>query len=259
MATNKRCHEGRCTSCALCKRSNPKYQHLVHMEGTEHEWLEKNEPSLSQTACICLPCIKQIKRNVNNPGFSPRWCTKAPKPVPKCNIDNCQHSIYRNTNLVSVTELQQILGENVTAFMIECYSESSPSAPTPPASIGLCQEHYQKMYAHLHKTDSCDSCGGKARKGESYSRHCPAPHIINNYLNHISGESRTLTSSSKLCYTCYKYFSGIVKELQNETIQPQTTKKGNTDSVISYLLQRIQDIEETGEDITKDDVFELAL
>ena len=129
----------------------------------------------------------------------------------------------------------------------------------PQLPLGLCQEHYQKMYAHLHKTDSCDSCGGKARKGESYSRHCPAPHIINNYLNHISGESRTLTSSSKLCYTCYKYFSGIVKELQNETIQPQTTKKGNTDSVISYLLQRIQDIEETGEDITKDDVFELAL
>ena len=61
-------HGGVCTPCQLCHKSNPKMKHPGQMK--EHaqlkevyEWLKLKKPTNNETACICLPCVKQIQRN----------------------------------------------------------------------------------------------------------------------------------------------------------------------------------------------------
>ena len=63
-------HDGRCTSCILCKKRNPKYTHPIQMKeksSDTYKWLKDNYPHLEEAACICLPCFKQMSRNYNNP------------------------------------------------------------------------------------------------------------------------------------------------------------------------------------------------
>jgi len=58
-------HSGPCTTCELRQKANPKMKHLIQMKVQEkykevYQWLKSEKPTLSDTACICLPCAKQI-------------------------------------------------------------------------------------------------------------------------------------------------------------------------------------------------------
>ena len=71
-------HSGVCTPCQLCHKSNSKMEHPGQMKEYAqfrevYEWLKLKKPIINETACICLPCVKQIQRNHDKPGFTPRW------------------------------------------------------------------------------------------------------------------------------------------------------------------------------------------
>ena len=214
---------------------------------------------MKETACICLPCVKQIQRNHNNTEFTPRWLPKVPPKLKQsCNIEGCHTTVYSQTSLASPEELQLLFEKRVIAFSIE----SSKS------TIGLCQDHYTQMYAHLRHPTPCGSCGAKPKKGKTHTRHCPTPPLINKYLNHVSTEASSLTAASKVCFTCYKYFMAILTELksmgdilqqlESEDGQPSSSL-GDIDSVIISLSTEIQALETKEESLGIAGLFELAL
>ena len=75
-----KCHGGQCSSCSLCKKSNPRYTHPITMKEKQREGytlLKHLKPDIGETECICAPCAKQLCRNVSNPKFHPRWLPKS--------------------------------------------------------------------------------------------------------------------------------------------------------------------------------------
>ena len=145
MSTGMHKDHGPCTPCELCNKRNPKMKHPIQMKEqvqfkVVYEWLKQEQPTMKETACICLPCVKQIQRNHNNTEFTPRWLPKVPPKLKQsCNIEGCHTTVYSQTSLASPEELQLLFEKRVIAFSIE----SSKS------TIGLCQDHYTQMYAHL--------------------------------------------------------------------------------------------------------------
>ncbi len=106
MATTK-CHEGMCTSCALCKKPNAKYTHPIQLSSDQQVCLKLKEykPNIPETACICLPWAKQLKRLVTNPTLPQ-----------KCGVEKCTNMVHKSTNLMSVDELERLLGVRVVTF-----------------------------------------------------------------------------------------------------------------------------------------------
>ena len=137
-----------------------------------YAWLKLEKPTINESDCICLPCVKQIQRNHDN--LTPRWLPKPPILPKKCNMEHCEAMVDTQTSLVTVNELENILKERVNAFTVS----------TSKQSIGLCRKHYKQMYAFLYHTP-CDSCDDKPKRGEVFSRHCPSPALVNGYLSYI--------------------------------------------------------------------------
>ena len=133
-------------------------------------------PNIHESDCICLPCVKHIKRNCNNPGFTPRWLPK-PKKTGKCTIELCEDTVFTETNQVTADELEHILRKRVHSFTV--------STCTSRQSIGLCKQHYNQMYVTLNHAAPCDLCGTRPKRGEVFSRHCPSPTIVNEYIHEL--------------------------------------------------------------------------
>ena len=202
MSRNTVGHSGKCTVCQLCLKSNAKIKHLNQMNvqpqfKEAYTWLKEHQPTINDSACICLPCVKQIQRN-HSKEFTPRWLPKPPVPLKLCNLEHCKCIVYAQTTLVTVDELEKCLKQKVNAFTVT--SDQSNS-------IGLCRQHYMLMYNTLHAAP-CDSCLAKPKKGETFNRHCSSPEVVNEYLSHVSAENSQLTSASTVCLTCYKYLCG---------------------------------------------------
>ena len=198
------------------------YKHMKQLQETEretHNWLEKNEALLSENSCICLPCVK---RNINNPLFHPKWRKKVTTPPPRCRVNECEQFIYTNTNLVSVDQLERLLGTSVDKQI------------STTSSIGLCQTHYLHMYSQLNEgSTQCDSCREKIKRRD-VRRRCPAPNVMN-YLDQISGEPQNLTSSSILCNSCYQHITRIVKEIREvENSAPGVERKHVEEIITKY-------------------------
>ena len=229
-------HDGKCTVCQLCQKANAKMKHPGQMIAQAqfkdvYAWLKKYAPSINDAACLCLPCVKQIQRNYDKK-FIPRWLPKPPVPTTlRCVI----WSIAR----VLCAHKLSILKAKVTAFT--CTSEHT-------MSIGLCREHYNRMYMSLH-APPCDTCLTKPRKGETFSRHCSSPEVVNEYLSHISAECSALTSESRLCFYCYKYFQSIISQVKGEGKQ----------LVSSAASIEIQTLQGKGENIESIDFYEMVM
>lgn len=148
----EKCHQGPCRACSLCKTSNAKNTHPVLIRQKDvkaYQLLKTFKPNIGDTECICMPCAKQLMRNIDNPSFAPRWLPKPHKPPDRCNIENCTHPVHRRTKLATVEELQTILEARVIAFSIE----------GSHTSIGLRSDHYLMMFRHVHLLTPCESCG----------------------------------------------------------------------------------------------------
>ena len=117
--------------------------------------LQKNEPQLNNEDLICLSCIKQIQHNHNKAHFNPRWIQKDFIPKNKCSIEHCHNEVHSHTTLASADQISHISKERVNAFTIAIIVGRK--------TVGLCKEHYTRMYAHLHPVPHSASCGAKHR------------------------------------------------------------------------------------------------
>ena len=136
-------------ACRLCSKHNPKMKTLRQMKNHDKlhsvfEWLGKNEPTLTESESISLPCVKQIHQNSHKQDFLPRWKPKC-SITKKCSIENCQAELYTHTTLASIEQIETFPEERVLGFTISSSSES----------VGLCKEHYTRMYLHLHPAKLC--------------------------------------------------------------------------------------------------------
>ena len=222
--------------CKLCSKTNPKMKTPGKMkEHTQHnvvyEWLRQNKPTIKESEYNCLPCVKQIKQYHDKPNFIPRWIPKSSMQK-KCSIERCQAELHTHTTLASVEQIEMILNERVNTFTISSSSQS----------VALCREHYAQVYTHLHPATPCDSCGVKPKKGEAFKRHCPSPAVVNGYLSHISTETSSLTASSVICTSCYKYFQTIVKQLNQKLVSTPTSNPStnNIDTILTTILQSLK-------------------
>ena len=50
----------------------------------------------------------QVKHNIKNEHFHPRWLPKQNKTEQSCCIEYCKNPVYRNTNLISPEEVAEI-------------------------------------------------------------------------------------------------------------------------------------------------------
>ena len=148
-----------------------------------------------------MPCVKQIQRNSQNPDFNPCWQPKR-QVSKKCCIENCHKILYTHTKLASISEIESFIGHRVHSF----------TSDGDNTLVGLCKEHYEFMYSHLHPTKACDSCGEKPKKNETFNHHCPSPSIINDRLNQISAEQSNLTTTSVVCMSCYRHFQSLLRQ-----------------------------------------------
>ena len=121
------------------------------------------------------------------------------------------------------------------------------------ASIGLCKEHYARLYSYLHPSIPCESCSAKPKQWENFTRHCPSPNIVNGYLSHISNEKSTLTASSTICY---KYFQSIVQQIGTHTSSALTH---DLDTIGRTLMQQIHFLKLKGQSIHKEEFYEMTM
>ena len=143
MSRNTVGHSGKCTVCQLCLKSNAKIKHLNQMNvqpqfKEAYTWLKEHQPTINDSACICLPCVKQIQRN-HSKEFTPRWLPKPPVPLKLCNLEHCKCIVYAQTTLVTVDELEKCLKQKVNAFTVTSdqsrVDTESKSMPTTEALL----------------------------------------------------------------------------------------------------------------------------
>ena len=223
-------HSGTCGPCILCEKPSQKYTHTDKLTEHEYSFLCKVEDhTFDKGSCICLACSKQLRRNVDNPKFQPRW-HKREKTYEKCVIHRCKNTAHRKTTLASTDEIVQLIGEPIVQFTVS--GETS--------TVSLCQEHYNVMYKKLKASTPCDACGGTPKKGERFNRHCPEPCYINTYLGVISSESGTLTEQSIICTPCYKHFKLIFSNRKLgkvPTVDQAAIKRNSEIDLKIYALQ----------------------
>lgn len=153
-------HDGSCGPCALCKSESVRYTHKDKMDQNVYQFICNIELVLDKDACICHACYKQATRNVGNNSYHPRWRLKTSKSKTHCGVEKCSQDVYRNTKIASPTQIETILQEKLSAFLV-----------TDTVNTPLCQMHYNKVYSYLHAPVECDSCKSKSKRREQYSRH----------------------------------------------------------------------------------------
>ena len=97
-------------------------------------------------------------------------------------------------------------------------------------------------HTHTHTVTTCESCGGRPKRGEKLNRHCPSPNIVNGVLSTVSDELSCLTGKSKICIACYQYFKVNIKNFQQGVFsstsacsESPTERNKKIDSIISEL------------------------
>ena len=236
-------HSGKRTDCHLCLKPNAKMKHLHQLQSQFKEtyaWLKEHKAELDNAACLCLPCVKQIQRN-HHREFTPRWLAKPPVPPKLCNVQHCQGTVHAQTSLMSAAALE-------TCFKAKVNDQST--------FIGLCREHYTKMYTILNSAP-CASCKTKPKKGETFNRHCSSPEIVNEYLNQVSEEKSALTSSCTICFTCYKHFQSIIAQVTGKGTPLVPTE--SLGAIITRLTLEVEVIRGKGESIECSEFYEMVL
>ena len=107
-------HEGKCGPCHLCEQESTKYTHLG----------EKMDCVVAKLICdhfmqrsVYMPCmLQQASTNVINPTF--RWKPKQALPKAICSVDTCDETVYRNTNMASREQIENLVGQKLVTFAI---------------------------------------------------------------------------------------------------------------------------------------------
>ena len=184
--------------------------------------------SIEKTACICYACDKQIQRNMKNENFMPRWRERKNEVVKRCGIANCKGEASKVTQMTTKDKIEHTLNNKVVLFTTD----------GAVVHVPLCQMHYNNVYTHIHTPTTCDSCGGKARKGEKINRHCPNPEIVNSALNTVSTDTSSLTKDSIICNACYQHFKVMFRNtLEGRDMVPRMSAQEKDQGIDSILKQ----------------------
>ena len=65
-----------------------------------------------------MPCMLQTSTNGNNPTFQPRWKPKQALPKAMCRVDMCDETVYRNTNMASREQIENLVWQKFVTFAI---------------------------------------------------------------------------------------------------------------------------------------------
>ncbi len=116
---------------------------------------------------------------------------------------------FTHSKIASVEQLQSI------APLIGC---SHQLATKIPILTPLCKAHYHLINNALQPTQThCNTCGLDLRK--SMVRLCPDPQRIREYLADKTGFEGELPEGAKVCFTCYRSQSHMLKEAKSVSIK----------------------------------------
>ena len=65
---------------------------------------------------MCYAWYKQASTKVNNPTFQPLWKPKQALPKANCSVDTCDETVYRNTNMASREQIENLVGQKRVLF-----------------------------------------------------------------------------------------------------------------------------------------------
>ena len=156
-------HEGACGPCALCKKTRGKFNHfgMLHEHVKAILLTDHSTTLLSVSSCICYTCFKRCQHNKSI------VCKSAISPK-QCQLKHCERAFHSNwylpsvsdvsvgasvssvsggASVSSVSEVEALLDERVTGFEVR---EGS-------TVIGLCREHYNKLYRLSSAVPECAS------------------------------------------------------------------------------------------------------
>ena len=120
----------KCTACQLCQKLNSKMKHPNQMKiqpqfSEVYVWLKKHKPIINDSACLCLPYVKQIQRN-HSKEFTPRWLPKHPvPPKPSCKLvnNNQEHGAVRqrvDTESKSMPTTEALYTSTLEKMLVSC-------------------------------------------------------------------------------------------------------------------------------------------
>ena len=192
-------HSGHdCGPCSLCHQKYRYYTHSAAWTEVYRGRLHRIEEEITDSSCICKPCERDIKRNLNRVDYLPRWRGKAAQ---HCLVQGCRSStkIIR-TSLFSSEQL-------LSSFNCTPLPEH---ANTP---IAICEEHYgciyrstnQVMYAH----SKCSTCGSNI-KGQG--RHCPDIAQVKRHFEAKCDIDLQILPGDFICTPCYNTHLDIIHQ-----------------------------------------------
>ena len=158
--------------------------------------------NVSTDSQVCRPCRDDVTRVLANPAYIPRWRKER---VESCNtyccVKNCDNLSFSQTTMCSSSD------ELKSVHHIEFKTERV-LIPTP-----LCKNHYYVVYDALQsRKKHCITCGRRLRLGND--RPCPQPHVIQMHLSQHTDFEGDILADDRVCLTCYKSHSVILKENQ---------------------------------------------
>ena len=230
MATNK-IHSGKkCGPCSLCKQKKFHYTHISEWNDDQKQFLKTIEANISQSSCICKVCADDVKRNMHEDDYTPRWR----KTKPKCKVIGCKKvNGIKLCNVTNNAKIEQLLELEKTT-----------------TGITLCTDHYNIVYRSLPEKvnllahQKCKTCNREISKKTDY-HHCPDPQKIKEYLRDTVGCDVDINSADMVCLTCYKAHKTILEQ-ENEQSKDKdlqelmvTLKTADLASVVEGALNEV--------------------
>ena len=230
MATTK-IHSGKkCGPCSLCKQKKFHYSHISEWNDDQKQFVKTIEANISPSNCICKACADDVKRNMHEDDYTPRWR----KTKPKCKVIGCKnvHGI-KLCNITNNAKIEELLELDKTT-----------------TAITLCTDHYNVVYrllpekVNLLAHQKCKTCSREVSKKMDY-HHCPDPQKIKEYLRDTIGCDVDISSADIICLTCYKAHK-IILEHENEQSKDKdvqelmaTLKAADLASVVDSALNEV--------------------
>ena len=195
-------HPGRnCTECSLCSSPLQQATHPANWKSEQVSCrLHLHTPlPLPLSACICRPCAENIRKNIGNENYHPRWKPHAPKQIQYCMVEGCTNTAAKCSHPASKSE---------TSLLLHCpLKESTVDNDTLP----LCNSHYSSLYDNLRRKP-CVQCQINPPRGTNFTHTSPNPVLLTAYLHSHTDFIGTIGERDKLCKTCYNFQLSVTQE-----------------------------------------------
>ena len=104
-------HPGPCHSCVLCGKSEYYFTHTINWSEHQLGWLQQHSSfTIEENSCICKTCGDDVKRNIGNEQYVPRWLkssTTNNHPKALCSVLHCENESTRNLKATEVAALSK--------------------------------------------------------------------------------------------------------------------------------------------------------